>query len=119
MKILVVDDEQLVRECLVGLLRFDAHEVQAAAGGEAALALLARQSFDLILMDYAMPDMKGDELALAIRALQPDQPNIMLTGNAPPFRELEDVDFIISKPIMLDDLRHAIAILVETRCIAS
>jgi CheY-like chemotaxis protein len=109
LKLLVVDDEPIVCECIAGLLRHDGHQVQAVNSGRAALAIFEKERFDLVFMDYSMPEMKGDELAVAIKALAPGQPIIMITGNAPSRRSLVGVDLIINKPVMLEDLRNAIA----------
>jgi len=109
LKMLVVDDEPMVCDCIKGLLTYDGHEVHAVNSGRAALAAFEKDKFDLIFMDYAMPEMKGDELAIAIKALAPDQPIIMISGNVPVRGTLAGVDFIISKPVTLNDLREAIA----------
>jgi CheY-like chemotaxis protein len=109
LKLLVVDDEAIVCDCIAGMLRYDGHEVQGVNSGRAALALLETTSFDLVFMDFSMPEMKGDELAVAVKALRPDQPIIMITGNAPGKSSLAGVDFLIDKPIMLQDLRKIIA----------
>ena len=61
-----------------------------------------------MFVDFSMPGMKGDELAIAIRALSPAQPIIMITGNAPARGRLAGVDLIIHKPVMLEDLQRAI-----------
>ena len=108
-KLLVVDDEPIVCDCIAGLLMHDGHQVQAVNSGRAALALFEKERFDLVFMDYSMPEMKGDELAIAIKSLAPAQPIIMITGNAPTRSSLVGVDMIIHKPVMLDDLRQVIA----------
>ena len=64
------------------LLEFDGHEVITASSGNEALALFGQGRFDLVITDYTMPVMKGDELARAIKARVPDQPVIMLTAHA-------------------------------------
>src|SRR6266853_2125481 len=97
-RILVVDDESIIRETVA--LVFDGHMVETAASGKEALALFEEDKFDLVILDYEMPDMRGDELALVIKALAPDQSIVIITG----YREkvigslLTDVDFIMSKP---------------------
>jgi|WetSurMetagenome_2_1015567.scaffolds.fasta_scaffold251657_2 CheY-like chemotaxis protein len=108
LSLLVVDDEAIVCECIAGMLRHDGHQVQAVNSGREALALFEKDKFDVVFMDYSMPEMKGDELAIAIKTLAPSQPVIMVTGNAPPRRTLPGVDLIINKPVMLDDLRRAV-----------
>lgn len=112
-QILVVDDEPAVCDAIKMMLKFDGHEVQTANGSKAALSLLEQGKFDLIIMDYSMPGMKGDELAAVIKERLPHQPIIMITAYAEMLKSSSDplpgVDFIISKPFSLADLREAIA----------
>ncbi len=109
LKILVVDDEEIVRSCIRGLLTYDGHEVQTAVNAEAALTVFKQEQFDLVFVDYSMPGMKGDELAAALKALAPHQPIIMITGNTPLRKSVPGVNLIISKPVVLGDLQDAIA----------
>ena len=108
LRLLVVDDEPLVSDCIRLMLSFDGHQVQVANSANAALVLFKQGKFDLVFMDYAMPGTKGDELAAAIKAIEPNQPVIMITGNAPTHESMAGVDLIISKPVMLEDLREGI-----------
>ena len=73
-RILVVDDECLVRDSLRMVLEFTGHSVEVTANGEEALALLQKSFFDLIITDYEMPGMKGDQLAAVIKARYPNWP---------------------------------------------
>ena len=112
-RILVVDDEPAVCDAIKMMLKFDGHTVQTANGSKEALSLLEQGKFDLITMDYAMPGMKGDELAAVIKQRLPHQPIIMITAYAEMLKSsdnpLPGVDFIISKPFTLADLREAVA----------
>jgi two-component system cell cycle response regulator CpdR len=112
-QILVVDDEPAVRDAIKMMLKFDGHEVQTANGSKEALSLLEQGKFDLIITDYSMSGMKGDELAAVIKQRLPHQPIIMITAYAEMLKSSSDplpgVDFIISKPFSLADLREAIA----------
>jgi CheY-like chemotaxis protein len=111
-KILVVDDEPLVCEAIEMMLAFDGYEVVAASNGQEALALFEPGKFDLVVTDYTMPGMKGDELALAVKALMPGQPVIMITAHAELLRAsavaLAGVDEVVSKPFQFQDIRDAI-----------
>lgn len=111
--VLVVDDEPAVANVMEMMLRFEGHEVQIAPGGREALALLEETHFDFVITDYAMPDMKGDELAAIIKQRWPGQPVIMLTAHAGKLRSsgnpIKCVDAIVNKPFLLDDLRTAMA----------
>lgn len=111
-KVLVVDDEPLVCEAIGMMLDFDGFVVVAARNGEEALAMFDRDVFDLVVTDYTMPGMKGDELAREIKARVPGQPIIMITAHADLLRTsaipLTGVDQVVSKPFQFEDIRQAI-----------
>src|SRR5215831_16680071 len=112
-KILVVDDEPFVCDAVKMMLEFDGHDVHTANNAKEALERFDQGRFDLVITDFAMPVMKGDELAAAIKARSPGQPVIMITAYAEMLRSskntLPGVDCLISKPFLLDDIRGAIA----------
>ena len=111
-KILVVDDEPTVCKAIQMMLKFYGHQVKTAEGGEAALALFGAGQFDLIITDYLMPEMKGDQLVARIKQLRPEQRLIMVTAFAEDFlafgKPTGGVDFVLSKPFSLEQLRAAI-----------
>lgn len=111
-RILVVDDEPFVCDAVKMMLTFDGHEVETASNGKEALALFEKGQYDLVITDFAMPNMKGDELAAAIKAKSPKQPVVMITAYAEMLQSsgnpLTGVDFVISKPFLLENLREAI-----------
>lgn len=111
-RILVVDDEPFVCDAVRMMLAFDGHEVQTAGSGKEALELFQKGKYDVILTDYAMPSMKGDELAMTIKSLAPEQPVVLITAYAEMLKSdenpLQGVDFIVSKPFLLENLREAI-----------
>ncbi len=102
----------MVCEAIRMLLSFDGHEVIPAGSGSEALALFEQGAFDVVITDYHMPKMKGDELAVALKARRPGQPVIMITAYAEMLKTsagaLAGVDQLISKPFQLADLREAI-----------
>ena len=111
-RILVVDDEPFVCDAVKMMLAFDGHTVETASSGKDALELFDKTKFDLVITDFAMPSMKGDELARAIKARDPRQPVVMITAYAEMLQSngtpLPGVDFMISKPFLLENLREAI-----------
>jgi CheY-like chemotaxis protein len=110
-RILVVDDEQAVRDTLRVVLRFEGHTVVEAANGREACLIFAPGDFDLVITDYNMPEMKGDELARTIKCLVPSQPILMLTAHAAEVCRTENpVDAVLEKPFTLAALRQMIAL---------
>lgn len=84
-RILIIDDDPLVGESLRKLLEKTRYEARVASVGLAALDLVSRESFDLILTDIRMPGMDGIETLKAIRALRnsagkPPLPEIVITA---------------------------------------
>jgi CheY-like chemotaxis protein len=112
-RFLVVDDDPLVADSLRRMLEFDGHEVEVVGGAEEALVAFGRSNFDLTLLDYEMPKMKGDQLAIALKTIAPQHPIIMFTGYAEAVTAsgspLQAVDLVLGKPFHLEDLRRALA----------
>jgi CheY-like chemotaxis protein len=120
LRILVVEDEPLVREVLGVYLSEDQHEIVTASDGREGLEKFRTGGgFDLVLTDRAMPEMNGDALAAEIKRLKPGQPVILLTG----FGDLmsgageqpDGVDLVVSKPFTLTTLRGAIGKVMKRR----
>jgi CheY-like chemotaxis protein len=107
--ILLVDDEQAVRDTIRDLLRLDAHTVTEANNGAEALGLFAQNSYDVVLTDCVMPFVKGTELAARIKQLAPTQPILMITGHGVKPGRHNPVDAVLRKPFDLGALRSALA----------
>ena len=111
-RILVVDDEPFVCDAVRMMLAFDGHAVETASSGKEALGMFEKGKYDLVITDYAMPHMKGDELAANIKGRAPDQPVVMITAYAEMLKAsghpMTGVDHVISKPFLLEHLRAAI-----------
>ncbi len=111
--ILLVDDEDLVREGTAEMLRELGHEVHTAAGGAGALALLAGPlKADVVVTDFKMPQMDGAELASRIRAIRPELPILLITGY-PGANEQANGLPRLSKPFGMYELADALAALCE------
>ena len=80
-KILVVDDEPIIRETLAEMLTAEGREVATAASGEQALALLQQQTFDLMLLDLIMPGLGGLQVMEKAQKISPGTVIIMLTAH--------------------------------------
>jgi len=117
-RILLAEDEPGVREALQLLLSVDRHEVTVAKNGKEALDLYRPHAFDLVITDFAMPEMQGDELAARIRKQAPCQPILMATAYAEDLgRSRRRVDAVIGKPVGFSDLRRIMAeILLRVAC---
>jgi CheY-like chemotaxis protein len=113
-RILVADDEPCVRDALKMLLSVDQHTVTEAGDGVEAFDLVMRHPFDLVITDYEMPRMKGNELAVKIKSVFPSQPIIMITAYPEKLGNAKNpVDAILNKPFQFDDLRRAITKLLS------
>ncbi len=104
-RILVVDDDPLVCDSIRQALEIDHHSVEMATSGPEGLTAFQKGKFDLVILDYEMPRMKGDKLAAAIKALAPQQPIIMITAYSESLRLTGNfplpVDLVIGKPFNL------------------
>jgi CheY-like chemotaxis protein len=108
-RILLVEDERIVREMVKLLLSQDGFTVVEANNGAEALGLFVQGQFDLVMTDFEMPFVKGNELALKIRQLAPRQPIVMMTGYRHAPGPGNPVDAIIDKPFDYDMLREVMA----------
>ncbi|MBI2524996.1 MAG: sigma-54-dependent Fis family transcriptional regulator [Candidatus Rokubacteria bacterium] len=80
-RILIVDDEEGIRDILSRLVRKEGFEPVTAADGQAALDLIRRESPDVLLLDIKMPGLDGMEVLRQTRELDADLPVIMITGH--------------------------------------
>jgi two-component system capsular synthesis sensor histidine kinase RcsC len=79
-KILLVDDNAVVRDMLVDLVGSLGYAADAASGGAEALALFDRNRYDIVLTDLLMPGMSGWEVLAAVRQRDSRMPVIIITG---------------------------------------
>jgi signal transduction histidine kinase len=113
LRVLLVDDEEEVRDALAEMLLTRGHTVLTAGGGAEALRRLDEDpGVDLLLTDLVMPGMTGWELAAAARARRPRLPVGVVTGwgDVPEATSgpRAAVDFVLTKPVTLEALDHAI-----------
>lgn len=113
-RILLVEDDQGARESIKLLLSIDRHDVIEATEGAEAVALLKSQSFDLAILDYFLPGMRGSQLALHIRQVAPALPILMITAYLEKLSEADKpVDAVIGKPFNVEELRRTITELLS------
>lgn len=101
--ILVVDDEDVARNCFVAILRRLGYAPEGATNGWEALEKFDQQRHRLVLTDHRMPGMSGSELADHIKKQSSSTPVLMCSGHLP--EGPLSVDGILEKPCSLADLR--------------
>jgi CheY-like chemotaxis protein len=113
-RILLVEDDPSARESIKLLLTIDRYNVTEAKDGSEALALMARKSFDLVVLDFFMPGMQGTEVALNIKRIAPSLPILMVTAYLEKLSGFETlVNAVLSKPFAVADLRKGVAKLLS------
>ncbi|MEE9187181.1 MAG: response regulator, partial [Bacteroidota bacterium] len=121
-RILVVDDEKIIRESLSFILEKEGYEVSEASNGVEALKQLKQKPVDIVLTDLEMPEMKGIELLERVTQQFPETFVMIITA----YGSLETAiaalhngayDYIL-KPVEFDDVLHRIRRLIEHRQLA-
>ena len=111
-RILLVDDDKVIRDAVFGFLEFLGFEVALAGNGIEALTVFLASTFDLVLTDLQMPVMDGLSLAGHIKERSPGTPVILLTGSdRESVREKVErgpIDSVIFKPFRLEDLKRTV-----------
>ena len=111
-RILVVDDDEAVRSVTQEMLDRLGFEVSTAASGESALELVSHQSFDLVLLDLAMPTMSGVEVYGSLRERDASARVIFMTGySREDLGDLLNDDArtgVLSKPFPLQELKSSV-----------
>ncbi|MFN4164581.1 MAG: response regulator [Ferrovibrio sp.] len=114
-RILVVDDNAEFGRILQAHLTAHGHEVVAAKDGEQGLALIERETFDIVLTDILMPQRDGIEVLRQVKQRWPSLPVIAVSGGgwikAGDLLEMADrlgADRVLQKPVRRDDLLAAV-----------
>ncbi|MFN0157137.1 MAG: sigma-54-dependent transcriptional regulator [Bacteroidota bacterium] len=120
-RILVVDDEQIIRESISFILKKEGYEVEWAENGKVALDKIAAQSFDVVITDIEMPVMKGIELLDKVMQVSPQTIVLIITA----YGSLETAiaalragagDYIL-KPLEFDELLIKLKRLLDARAL--
>ena len=111
-RILVVDDNEIVRIVVTKMISRLGYEVLATDSGEKGLSLFLKNQFDLVITDYEMPGMDGIELAIRIKEKSPFTLVILMTGHEknPTLAKLSGtlVDQALFKPFGLQEIAEKI-----------
>ena len=119
-RLLLVEDDDAIRELLASAMRFAHYEVLAVSTGADALQAAGRGTYDLVVLDVGLPDIDGFEVCRLLRARSNPVPVIFLTAR----REIDDLrtgfdgggDDYLTKPFSLEELRFRVeAVLRRTR----
>ncbi len=118
-RILIVDDEEIIRESLYYILEKEGHEVETAKDGLEALQKIEKQPFDIVITDLEMPEVKGIELLEKVQQLTPEAFVLIITAYASIETAVAALrkgasDYII-KPLEFDDILFRINRLLEHR----
>jgi CheY-like chemotaxis protein len=113
-RILIVDDEENIRTALERWFETIGYDVTVAGDGQEAIDLCQENTFDVITMDLEMPRVSGLEAIVAIKAIHPDLPIIVLTGffNKSDEALTSGATKILVKPVSLRDLQEEVQKLV-------
>jgi CheY-like chemotaxis protein len=118
LRLLIVDDDPLLLKSLCDILEGDGHLVVAANGGQAGIDAFTRahdggEAFDALITDLGMPYVDGRRVSATAKAISPETPVILLTGWGQRLADEgevpADVDYVLSKPPKLRELREVLA----------
>ncbi len=118
-RILVIDDETIIRVSCERALIPEGYGVKSASSGEEGLALMEKEPFDLILLDIKMPDMDGIEALERIKERWPEIEVIMITGYGTVETAVKSLKLgafnYIEKPFSPDTLLSAVKEALEVK----
>ena len=111
-RILIIDDEDVIREFLAEMFVVSGYDADVAATGSEGIALFDTRHYDLVFSDLGLPEMSGWDVAKSIRARNSQVPIVLLSGWG---IQLDDVrikdsgvDMVLSKPCQMEELLNAV-----------
>lgn len=118
-RVLVVDDAGEVVVLCVNMLQSLGYAVKGANRGETAVDLVRKESFELVIVDYKMPEMNGFQVFEQARSIRPDMAFMLLTGHGSSdvVEDATDMGFnaILLKPFTREQLRIAVGQALQGR----
>jgi signal transduction histidine kinase/CheY-like chemotaxis protein len=118
-RILVIDDEDSVRDILSRVLKTKGHQVVVASNGEEGIERFRSEPFDLVFTDLGMPKLSGWDVGKTIKGINPKVPIAMITGWGVELdrEKLSEsgIDLIVSKPFNFDQVIHLVSEAMELK----
>jgi len=116
-KILLVDDDDDLRELITEVLQLDDHLVESVGDGLTAKAMLSANQYDVVVLDWDLPGMSGIDVCSGYRAVGGLSKVLLLTGMASESAKSKAIDSgadsYLTKPFSLEDLSASIRNLLE------
>ena len=116
-KILIIEDDLVISESVSTWLKKENHQVETTASGKEGLELSLHYSYDLLILDWNLPDAMGPDIARAIRAKQIDIPILMFTTNSMVQQKVEGLDAgacdYVPKPCAMEEIAARIRALLR------
>ncbi len=112
-RVLIVEDEESVRQVLAEMLMAQGHTVAAHADGRSGLARFHDEPFDVVFTDLGLPGLSGWEVARLVKVRRPETPVVLVTGWSDQIEPEElhwrGIDFVVAKPFEVEDIRAVLA----------
>lgn len=109
LRVLCIDDDELILESMKDCLAYFEHQVAVASGGKRGLELfriahLKSEPYDVVVTDMMMPELNGCVVARMIKAESPDTPVVLMTGVKEGGSTSKSVDAVVYKPPLMQEL---------------
>jgi DNA-binding NtrC family response regulator len=118
-RILIVDDEDSIRDYLSMMLEREGYEVSACEDGKKALRLSSKTAYDVVITDIQLPGMSGIEVLTSLRESDPTIPVIIITGHASQESAIEALNvgayYYLLKPVSNEELKQVVRTALEMR----
>jgi DNA-binding response OmpR family regulator len=115
---LVVEDEEHIRQFLAAGLTQLGHQPRVTADAQEGLAAFGEEAFDVVITDFGLPGVTGEEVARQVTERSPNTPVILLTGWAEQLRAsaepIAGVHCVLGKPVSLTSLANTLTALAKS-----
>lgn len=115
LRVLVADDEETIRDLIRLILQDKGCDVTVVDGGRAAVDRVREQIFDLVFLDFMMPEVNGLEACRELQRMSPATPIVMISGFARQVEQLKKEEALelgalklIPKPFTVEDIQHTV-----------